>query len=65
MPPKTGKGKSCTRLTIGQKIDLLQKMDDGWSVTQLSEHFGVKKETVRHIIKQKDALRTFADTETN
>ena len=60
MPPKSEKAKSRMRLTISQKIELLQKLDDGWTVAQVCEEFGVKKQTVSDIKKAKEQLRSHA-----
>ena len=54
------RGASRKRLTIGQKLDLLKKMDEGWSVMRLCEHFGIKKQTVSDIKKAKPTLQEYA-----
>ena len=40
-------------LTIETKLDLLKKLDEGWSVSRVCDHFGVKKQTVSDIKKKK------------
>ena len=31
------------RLTVETKLDLLKKLDEGWRVSRVWDHFGVKK----------------------
>ena len=49
------KGPSAPRkpLMIEKKLNRLKKLDEGWSVMRVCDHFGVKKQTVSDIKKKK------------
>lgn len=53
-------------LTISQKVDILHKLDQGYSARSLSGHYGVGTSTVYDIKKQKKKiLRFYADYDSN
>ena len=46
----SGKRKH-TNLSIGDKLELIKKLESGVSVAKLCEEYGVKKQTVSYIKK--------------
>ena len=59
-PKVVGEKVKRKRLAITQKLELLDKLDEGWTVAQICEKFGIKKQTVSDIKKDKENLRDFA-----
>ncbi|XP_070792518.1 zinc finger protein 665-like [Pituophis catenifer annectens] len=46
-------------LSVKQKLELIEKLESGWSVARVCEEYGVKKQTVSDIRKAKEKLRKF------
>ena len=46
---KHGEKCKCTNLTISAKLELLKKLDSGFSVAKVCEEYGVKKQIVSDI----------------
>ena len=46
---RRGEKRKCTNLTISAKLELLKKLDSGYSVAKVCEEYGVKKQTVSDI----------------
>ncbi|XP_070593304.1 zinc finger protein 397-like [Erythrolamprus reginae] len=46
-------------LSVKQKLELIAKLESGWSVARVCEEYGVKKQTVSDIRKAKEKLRRF------
>ena len=46
-------------LTVKQKLELIRKLESGATVAQVCEEYGVKKQTVSDIRKQKESLEQF------
>ena len=59
MPPKVVKHKR-VNLNITQKLELIRKLENGKTVAQICDEYGVKKQTVSDIQKVKDKLRNYA-----
>ena len=55
-----GKKRTCVHLSIKDKLELLDKLDKGYSVAKVCAEYGVKKQTVSDMHKAKDKLRAFA-----
>ena len=55
-----GKKRTCVHLSIKDKLELLDKLDKGYSVAKVCAEYGVKKQTVSDMRKAKDKLRAFA-----
>ena len=62
MADKEKRGEKCkrTNLTISAKLELLKKLDSGYSVAKVCEEYGVKKQTVSYIRKARGKLQAFA-----
>ena len=43
---KRGEKRKCTNLTISAKLELLKKLDSGYSVAKVCEEYGMEKQTV-------------------
>ncbi|KAG8127511.1 hypothetical protein E2320_014472 [Naja naja] len=46
-------------LSVKQKLELIEKLESGWSVARACEEYGVKKQTVSDIRKAKEKLKRF------
>ncbi|KAK9405652.1 zinc finger protein [Crotalus adamanteus] len=46
-------------LSVKQKLELIEKLESGWSVARVCEEYGVKKQTVSDIRKAKEKLKKF------
>ncbi|KAM3845460.1 uncharacterized protein M6D78_003151 [Vipera latastei] len=46
-------------LSVKQKLELIEKLESGWSVARVCEEYGVKKQTVSDIRKAKEKLKRF------
>ena len=57
---KHGEKHKRTNLTISAKLELLRKLDSGYSVAKVCEKYGVKKQTVTDIRKAREKLQAFA-----
>ena len=57
---KRGEKRKRTNLTISAKLELLKKLESGYSVAKVCEEYSVKKQTVIDIREAKDKLQTFA-----
>ena len=57
---KRGEKRKRTNLTISAKLELLKKLDSGYSVAKVCEEYGVKKQTVSDIRKARGELEAFA-----
>ena len=57
--------KKRTRLSVAEKLQLLKKYEAGVSVKSLCEEYGVKKQTVSDIKKDKERLKQWSATSNN
>ncbi|CAM1324768.1 Uncharacterised protein r2_g3362 [Pycnogonum litorale] len=57
---KTSEKRKRVNLSIGDKLELIKKLESGVSVARVCEIYGVKKQTVSDIRKAKDKLRKYA-----
>ena len=57
---KHGEKRKRTNLTISAKLELLRKLDSGYSVAKVCEKHGVKKQTVTDIRNAREKLQAFA-----
>ena len=57
--------KKQTRLSVAEKLQLLKKYEAGVSVKSLCEEYGVKKQTVSDIKKDKERLKQWSATSNN
>ncbi|CAM1298588.1 Uncharacterised protein r2_g825 [Pycnogonum litorale] len=57
---KTSAKRKRVNLSIGDKLELIKKLESGVSVARVCEIYGVKKQTVSDIRKAKDTLRKYA-----
>lgn len=48
------------RLTVAQKLELIKKLDKGYSHARAAAEFNIGKSTVSDIKKQKDTLLKYA-----
>ena len=48
-------------LSIKDKLELLKKLDSGYSVAKVCEEYGVKKQTVSDIRKSRPKLQEFTN----
>ena len=62
MPPKvvSKRPRKPVHLTVGQKLELLEKLESGKTVAQMCQEYGVKKQTVSDFKKQKAKLQAYA-----
>jgi hypothetical protein len=51
------KKKKRTNLYVKQKVELIEKLELGVSVTHVFDEYGVKKQTVLHICRAIDKLK--------
>ena len=54
--------KKRTRLSVAEKLQLLKKYEAGVSVKSLCEEYGIKKQTVSDIKKDKERLKQWSAT---
>ena len=57
---KCGEKRKRTTLTIETKLELLKKLDSGYSVAKVCAEYGVAKQTVSDIRKSREKLKAFA-----
>ncbi len=58
-PTITTKKKRVT-LSVQQKLEVVQKLEQGISVTRITEEYGISKQSVSDIKKSKDKLKHYA-----
>ena len=55
-----GEKRKRVHLSIQDKLELLKKLESGYSVARVCDEYGIKKQTVSDIRKAKDKLKSFA-----
>ena len=48
------------KLCIGEKLELIKKLESGVSVARVCDEYGVKKHTVSDVRRSKDKLTSYA-----
>ena len=56
---KGGEKRKRTNPTISAKLKLLKKLESGYSVAEVCEEYGVKKQTMSDIRKAEETLQAF------
>ena len=56
---KGGEKRKRTNPTISAKLKLLKKLESGYSVAEVCEEYGVKKQTMSDIHKAEETLQAF------
>lgn len=60
MASRDGVKRKRVHLNVAQKLDLIEKLEQGFSVAHVCEIYGVKKQTVSDIRKSKNKLQEFS-----
>lgn len=62
--PKKGKGASRTRLSVDQKIDILQRLDDGSTHSSLADRYNCGERTISRVQEERKELKERAASAT-